>query len=67
MDDSDGDNEEGEKAPTHTFDDDSEDHTADPQQVLSFVGAAEPPCRNGNEVVKAQSQCKTVKEQNLAK
>ena len=43
MDDSDGDNEEGEKAPTHTFDDDSEDDTADPQQVLSFVGAAQAP------------------------
>ena len=43
MDDSDGDDEEGEKAPTHTFDDDSEDDTADPQQVLSFVGAAQAP------------------------
>ena len=38
MDDSDGDDEEGEEAPTHTFDDDSEDDTAHPQQLLSFVG-----------------------------
>ena len=46
MDDSDGDDEEGEEAPTHTFDDDSEDSeddTADPQQLLSFVGAAQAP------------------------
>ena len=43
MDDSNGDDEEGEKAPTHTFDVDSEDDTADPQEVLSFVGAAQAP------------------------
>ena len=28
---------------THTFDDDSEDDTAQPQQLLSFVGAAQAP------------------------
>ena len=43
MDDRDGDDEEGEEAPTHTFDDDSEDDTADPQQLLSFVGTAQAP------------------------
>ena len=43
MDDSDGDDEEGEEAPTHTFDDDSEDDTADPQQLLSFVATAHAP------------------------
>ena len=41
MDDNNGDNEEGEEALTHTFDDDSEDDTAHPQQLLSFVGAAQ--------------------------
>ena len=30
-----------EEDPTHTFDDESEDDTADSQQVLSFVGAAQ--------------------------
>jgi len=34
------DDEEGLEAPTHTFDDDSEDDTAHPQQLLSFVGVA---------------------------
>ena len=34
LDDNDGDDEEGEEAPTHTFDDDSEDDTAHDQQVL---------------------------------
>jgi len=43
LDDSDGDDEEGEEALTHTFDDDSEDDTAHPQQLLSFVGAARAP------------------------
>ena len=43
MDDRDGDDEEGEEAPTHTFDDDSEDDIAHPQQLLSFVGAAQAP------------------------
>ena len=37
------DDEEGEEAPTHTFDDDSEDDTADPLQLLSFVGTAQAP------------------------
>ena len=43
LDDSDGDDAEGEEAPTHTFDHDSEDDTAHPQQLLSFVGAAQAP------------------------
>jgi hypothetical protein len=36
---------EGEEAPIHDFgdNDDSEDDTADPNQVLSFVGAAQAP------------------------
>ena len=40
MDDSDNDAQEGEteEAPTHTFDDDSEDDTADSQQVESCPG-----------------------------
>ena len=45
MDDSDGDDEEGEEAPTHTFDDDSEDDTVHPQQLLSFVGATQAPSK----------------------
>ena len=43
MDDVDNDAQEGEEAPTHTFDDDTKDDTADSQQVLSFVGAAQAP------------------------
>ena len=43
LDDSDNDDQQLEEAPTHTFDDDSEDDAADPQQVLSFVGAAQAP------------------------
>jgi hypothetical protein len=45
LDDSDNDAQEGEEAPTHTFDDDSEDDTADSQHVLSFVGAAQAPSK----------------------
>jgi len=36
-DDGDHDEQEGEVAPSHLFDDDSEDDTADPEQVFSFV------------------------------
>jgi len=43
LDDNNGDNEEGEEALTLTFDDDSEDDTAHPQQLLSFVGAVQAP------------------------
>ena len=46
MDDSDNDAQEGEEAPTHTFDDVSEDDTADSQEVLSFVGAAKAPSKD---------------------
>ncbi len=45
LDDSDNDAQEGEETPTHTFDDDSENDTADSQQVLSFVGAAQAPSK----------------------
>ena len=37
--------EEGEETPTSTFDDDSEDDTADYQQVLSFVGETQAPSK----------------------
>jgi len=43
LDDSDGDDEEGEEAPIHTFDDDLEDDTTHPQQLLSFVCVAQAP------------------------
>jgi len=43
LDDSDNDDQEGEEDPTHAFDDDSEDDTADSQQVISIVGAAQAP------------------------
>ena len=45
LDDSDNDAQECEEAPNHTSDDDSEDDTADSQQVLSFVGAAQAPSK----------------------
>ena len=34
LDDSDGDDEEGEEAPTHTFDEDSEDNTESPATII---------------------------------
>ena len=66
MDDSDGDDEEGGEAPTHTFDDDSEDSedseddTADPQQLLSFVGAAQAP--SGYKILES---CPSLTDENL--
>ena len=64
MDDSDGDDEEGEEAPTHTFDDDSEDDTAHPNQLLSFVVAAQAP--SGYEILELWLSLETdVNIQNL--
>ena len=66
MDDSNGDDEECEEAPTHTFDDDSEDSedseddTADPQQLLSFVGAAQAP--SGYKILES---CPSLTDENL--